>query len=134
MTIHLYGSLARTVSPGDVVDVSGIFLPTPYTGIRALRAGLLQDTYLEAQHVKQMKKGYNEMEMTDKIREDLEELRSEDNIYSKLAMRSVTLEPRLFPLTRHRADPFARFTSGPLAASHPRFTDTRTSRRRFFFC
>jgi len=87
MTIHLYGSLARTVSPGDVVDVSGIFLPTPYTGIRALRAGLLQDTYLEAQHVKQMKKGYNEMEMTDKIKEELEELRGEENIYSKLAMR-----------------------------------------------
>lgn len=87
MTIHLYGTLARTISPGDIVDISGIFLPTPYTGIRALRAGLLQDTFLEAQHVKQMKKSYNEMELTDKIREDLEQLRSEDNVYAKLAMR-----------------------------------------------
>lgn len=101
MTIHLYGSLTRTVSPGDVVDVSGIFLPTPYTGIRALRAGLLQDTYLEAQHVRQMKKSYNEMEVTDEIREKLEGLRAEENIYSKLAMRSA---PSLQPVLRSLAE------------------------------
>jgi hypothetical protein len=102
MTIHLYGNLTRSVSPGDVVDVSGIFLPTPYTGIRALRAGLLQDTFLEAQHVKQMKKSYNEMEMTDKIKADLENLQQEENLYHRLALRQVLLSPSLFsflPLT-----------------------------------
>jgi DNA replication licensing factor MCM7 len=31
--------------------LAGIFLPTPYTGFQAIRAGLTADTYLEAQHV-----------------------------------------------------------------------------------
>ncbi|KAK5275980.1 DNA replication licensing factor MCM7, partial [Exophiala xenobiotica] len=56
LTIHCNGSLARQLNPGDVVDIDGIFLPTPYTGFRAIRAGLLTDTYLEAQNITQHKK------------------------------------------------------------------------------
>ncbi|PMB68295.1 DNA replication licensing factor MCM7 [Beauveria bassiana] len=61
LTIHCYGSLVRRVNPGDVVDISGIFLPTPYTGFKAMKAGLLTDTYLEAHHIRQHKKAYSEM-------------------------------------------------------------------------
>ena len=67
MTIHLYGGLTRKVNPGDVIHVGGIFLPTPYTGFRAMRAGLLQDTYLEAQNIHQLKKQYSAMELTPEI-------------------------------------------------------------------
>jgi DNA replication licensing factor MCM7 len=42
------------------VEISGIFLPTPYTGFRAMRAGLVADTYLEAMSVTQTKKRYDE--------------------------------------------------------------------------
>jgi DNA replication licensing factor MCM7 len=31
------------VAPGDVVEMSGIFLPMPYFGFRAMRAGLVAD-------------------------------------------------------------------------------------------
>jgi hypothetical protein len=48
------------VGPGDVVSVSGIFLPVPYTGFRAMRAGLVADTFLEATSIRQMKKRYQE--------------------------------------------------------------------------
>lgn len=48
------------VAPGDVVEFSGIFLPIPYTGFRALRAGLVADTYLEAMSVTHFKKKYEE--------------------------------------------------------------------------
>lgn len=85
MTVHLYGGLTRKVNPGDVVNISGIFLPTPYTGFRAMRAGLLQDTYLEAQHVHQLKKQYAAMELTSEISEALTELRSDPHLYSRLA-------------------------------------------------
>ena len=44
------------VSPGDVVELSGIFLPIPYTGFRAMRAGLVADAYLEAMSVTYFKK------------------------------------------------------------------------------
>ncbi|GLT56872.1 hypothetical protein SLA2020_298870 [Shorea laevis] len=60
MTVHLRGELTRKVAPGDVVELSGIFLPVPYTGFRALRAGLVADTYLEAMSVTHFKKKYEE--------------------------------------------------------------------------
>lgn len=84
-TIHLYGPLTRSVNPGDVVHISGIFLPTPYTGFRALRAGLLQDTFLEAQHVHQLKKQYHAMEITPEIQAAVMGLQDDPNLYSRLA-------------------------------------------------
>lgn len=47
-------------APGDVVELSGIFLPIPYTGFKAMRAGLVADTYLEAMSVSHFKKKYEE--------------------------------------------------------------------------
>jgi hypothetical protein len=48
------------VAPGDVIELSGIFLPIPYTGFRAMRAGLVADTYLEAMSITHFKKKYEE--------------------------------------------------------------------------
>lgn len=53
-------SLVYQVAPGDVVELSGIFLPIPYTGFRAMRAGLVADTYLEAMSITHFKKKYEE--------------------------------------------------------------------------
>lgn len=85
MTIHLYGTLTRSVNPGDVVNISGIFLPTPYTGFRAIRAGLLQDTFLEAMHVHQLKKQYHAMELTPELEQAIHGLQEDQNLYSRLA-------------------------------------------------
>ncbi|KAJ8097837.1 MCM2/3/5 family-domain-containing protein [Lipomyces tetrasporus] len=85
LTIHLTGEVVRAVSPGDVVDIAGIFLPMPYTGFKALRAGLLTDTYLEAQYVYQHKKQYDAMERNAEMTFKIEELRRQGNVYDKLA-------------------------------------------------
>ncbi|BDA45892.1 probable DNA replication licensing factor MCM7 at N-terminal half [Coccomyxa sp. Obi] len=58
LVVHLRASLTRTRKPGDAVMVSGIFLPQPYTGFKAMRAGLLTTTFLEAMSVTQEKKSY----------------------------------------------------------------------------
>ena len=55
MSVHVFGNQTRLMNPGDIVHLGGIFLPTPYTGFKAIRAGLLTDTYLEAQYVMQHK-------------------------------------------------------------------------------
>lgn len=48
LMVHLRGSLTRSLKAGDSVTLSGIFLPEPYTGQRAmLRASLLTATYME---------------------------------------------------------------------------------------
>ena len=85
MNVHLYGRLTRQVSPGDIVQLGGIFLPLPYTGFRGIRAGLLTDTYLEAQSIHQLKKTYEAMEPTPEMEAELAELRSDPSLYHRLA-------------------------------------------------
>jgi len=85
MTIHVNGNLTRLMNPGDVVHLGGIFLPVPYTGFQAIRAGLLTDTYLEAHDVYQLKKQYTEMQMTPAIERKIAELQQDPALYDKLA-------------------------------------------------
>lgn len=87
----MYGAMCRQLTPGDVCNVSGIFLPMPYTGFRALKAGLLTDTYLETQHVYRLKKQYDQIELSDEDAEKVEQLQHDPNIYSNLA-RSIAPE------------------------------------------
>ncbi|CAO3686953.1 unnamed protein product [Umbelopsis vinacea] len=91
MSVHLYGELCRSLNPGDVCNIAGIFLPLPYTGFRAMRAGLLTDTYLEGQHIHRLKKQYDQMEMTPEIAAKIAELERDPDIYNKLA-RSIAPE------------------------------------------
>lgn len=91
MTVHVHGNLTRMMNPGDVVHLGGIFLPIPYTGFQAIRAGLLTDTYLETHHVHQLKKQYNEMEMTPEIERKITELLQDPSLYERLS-RSIAPE------------------------------------------
>ncbi|ANB13289.1 mini-chromosome maintenance complex protein 7 [Sugiyamaella lignohabitans] len=93
LSCHLNGELVRTVNPGDIVDIAGIFLPTPYTGFKAIRAGLLTDTYLEAQYVTQHKKQYDRQELDPQVLSKIERLRGEGNIYERLAQ---SIAPEIF--------------------------------------
>ena len=91
LTIHCHGTLTRQINPGDVVDVAGIFLPTPYTGFKAIRAGLLTDTYLEAQHVTQHKKAYEDLKVDDQTFRRIEKFKHSGRMYEYLS-RSIAPE------------------------------------------
>ncbi|KAK5133649.1 Mcm2-7 hexameric complex component [Meristemomyces frigidus] len=93
LTIHCHGALARQINPGDVVDIAGIFLPTPYTGFKAIKAGLLTDTYLEAQHVNQHKKAYESMVLAPTTVRRMEELEQSGQLYEYL---SRSIAPEIF--------------------------------------
>ncbi|POS85628.1 MCM-domain-containing protein, partial [Erysiphe pulchra] len=86
LTVLCHGSLVRKVSPGDVVDIAGIFLPTPYTGFKAIKAGLLTDTYLEAQYVIHHKKAYEDLAVDDRVFKRIDQYRASGHIYEYLAM------------------------------------------------
>lgn len=45
--MHLRGEVCRSLKPGDVVIMTGVFLPEPVQGFRAMRAGLLTTTYIQ---------------------------------------------------------------------------------------
>lgn len=91
LTVHCHGAQTRQLNPGDVVDIGGIFLPTPYTGFRAIRAGLLTDTYLEAQHITQHKKSYNEIGMDSRTLRKIDQHMKSGNMYEYLS-RSIAPE------------------------------------------
>ncbi|KAE9409787.1 minichromosome maintenance protein mcm7p [Gymnopus androsaceus JB14] len=85
MTVHVNGNITRLMNPGDVVHLGGIFLPIPYTGFQAIRAGLLTDTYLEVHHIHQEKKQYADMETTPEMQQTIDELKVDPSLYTKLA-------------------------------------------------
>lgn len=85
LTVMCYGSAVRQINPGDVVDISGIFLPTPYTGFKAMRAGLLTDTYVEAHHIVQHKKAYDEMVIDDRLLKRISAFSQSGAVYEMLA-------------------------------------------------
>lgn len=93
MTVHVNGNLTRLMNPGDVVHLGGIFLPIPYTGFQAIRAGLLTDTYLEAHHIQQLKKQYSEMEVTPAVERALAELMQDPALYNRL---SQSIAPEIY--------------------------------------
>ena len=91
LTVHCHGTLTRQINPGDVVDIAGIFLPKPYTGFRAIRAGLLTDTYLEAQHVNQHKKAYDDLVVDARTFRRIEQYKNSGHMYEYLS-RSIAPE------------------------------------------
>ena len=91
MTVHLCEDLVRSLNPGDSVTLSGIFMPVPFTGFKAIRAGLITDTYLLAHHVEKLKKSYSQMVMTPEIQKEIEALSMDRDVYTKLA-RSIAPE------------------------------------------
>ncbi|KAG6877575.1 hypothetical protein C0992_009658 [Termitomyces sp. T32_za158] len=85
MTVHVHGPLTRQMNPGDVLHLGGVFLPIPYSGFQAIRAGLLTDTYLEVHHIHQLKKQYDEMELTPEIERAIAELTRDPSLFNRLA-------------------------------------------------
>ena len=95
MTVHLSGELTRICSAGDTIEVSGIFMPVPHAGFRALKAGLVVDTYLEAMHVEKQKKSYLDFTPTAETARRIEELLEEVFLFSHSTHFSHMSEPIL---------------------------------------
>jgi len=93
MTVHLTGELTRACGPGDEVLLSGIYLPTPYTGYKAIKAGLTADTFLEATSVRRAKERYQDFHISPEQRAQIEECATEPGTYAKLA---ASIAPEIF--------------------------------------
>ena len=112
LKVHLSGDLTRSVKPGDAVTISGIFLPEPYTGFRAMRAGLVTNTFLEAQAVALDKKSYADIHMTSEQR-------------AAIAVRLLTLH--YGTAVTHGCQPVVPLTAAAGAVSYRTVLYTRTA-------
>lgn len=95
LTIHIMGELTRRCFPGDIITVHGIFLPTTNHGFKAIKSGLVADTYLLAMSIIQFKEKYSDytppQEIEYKIRDFIEN--ETGDRYTKLAM---SIAPEIF--------------------------------------
>lgn len=94
-TIRVYGTLTRTMKPGDLVTVSGVFLVSPYRGFRAIKAGLTTDTYIHATHVASSKKSYAlaVAETDEKTLTDIEDASKDPRVFENLA---ASIAPEIY--------------------------------------
>ena len=62
LTVHCRGELTRIASPGNEVTIDGVFLPQRVAegGYRAMKAGLVTTTFVEAQNIIIHKKSYDD--------------------------------------------------------------------------
>lgn len=93
INVKLHGENTRTCTSGDVVKISGIFLPMPFTGFRAMKSGYLADTFLEASNVTQTKKSYADEYVDEETKLELEELKKDPAVYDRLAK---SIAPEIF--------------------------------------
>ena len=52
-------------SPGDIVNITGIYLPSPYSGFAAMSAGLTHDTHIEAYKITKDRVNYKEFMLSE---------------------------------------------------------------------
>ena len=95
MTVTCTGELTRQVKPGSEVVLGSIFLPTPFTGFQALKAGNTTDTYLDAQSIEVLKRTENVAKNFDpETEKSILEL-AENDAYGAL---SRSIAPEIFGL------------------------------------
>jgi len=92
ITAYCMGETTRQCSCGDKVTITGVWLPIPYVGFRAMRAGLTANTYLSAMKVQKEKKGYTvDVQDPKLLREVNAANKNDENLYENLA-RSIAPE------------------------------------------
>jgi DNA replication licensing factor MCM7 len=94
--VNLLGDLCRRLAPGDHVILSCVYMPRPYTGFKAVRAGLLTDTYLLACGIDQIKLRYSDAlraPISDSDMSIIESLNQDPRGYEKIAS---AIAPEIF--------------------------------------
>lgn len=73
--INARGELTRRCTPGDIVTVTGVYMPQPNFGFRA--PGLFQDTFLEAYCIVKDKVNFRDTYLTDEKMERVMDVRGQ---------------------------------------------------------
>ncbi len=80
------GENTRRVSPGDIVHLDGVFLPSPFQGYQAMSAGLITDTYMNVMRLKRQLKSYSEYKLTPQLLAQVDVASRSADAYTRLAM------------------------------------------------
>ena len=87
LNLQAKGHMVRKCTPGDIIQVTGIHMPTPYSGFKGMRAGLIHDTYIECFDIIKEKKTYRELKIPEYLEREIAEEKSKhkNEMYERLA-------------------------------------------------
>lgn len=88
LKIQAKGLMVNQCTPGDIIQVTGIHMPSPFSGFKGMRSGLIHETYIDCFQINKQKKTYKELHVTEDLLREIREEREKhgDNIYEKLAL------------------------------------------------
>eukprot|EP00124_Ichthyophonus_hoferi_P000472 Ihof_evm2s18 gene=Ihof_evmTU2s18 len=93
MSIYARGNATRQANPGDIVEITGIYLPKIEVGFKALRQGLLASTYIDAYMIKKEKTTSAGDAGAPQIMAEVQRLRTDPDAYHML---SQSIAPEIF--------------------------------------
>lgn len=91
MKIFAFGNATRQCTPGDLITITGPLLTMPYMGFRAVTAGLVHDTHVEAFKIIREKKSYKDTSLSAEMVERIHNERQGQDMYTRLS-RSIAPE------------------------------------------
>ena len=97
MAVIARGPVTRQCSPGDIVHVTGVFMPSPFHGFKARAAGLTHDTHIEAYKIVKSKENYKELMLSEEMMAGVNEIKSQSEDENHLFKRlSESICPEIF--------------------------------------
>ena len=69
-----FGESCRKCSPGDLITIEGVYLPSMINDSRVYKSRLVHDTYIESFKITKEKKSYKETEMTNDMFDKLKKI------------------------------------------------------------
>ena len=90
MKIVARGPITRQCSPGDKVTITGVYMPSPSSGFRAMKQGLIHDTHIEAYKITKDKQNFREYMLSDEMMTQVREVKNqcgneEATLFTRLA-------------------------------------------------
>jgi DNA replication licensing factor MCM7 len=99
MKVVAKGVNTKRCGPGDIVTVTGVYMPAPFQGFAAMRAGLAHDTFLEAYNITKDKQNFKESFLSEENLEKVQDIRdsceSDYQLYTRLA---ASICPEIFAM------------------------------------
>jgi DNA replication licensing factor MCM7 len=95
LNLQAKGYMVGKCSPGDIIQCTGIHMPTPYTGFKGMRAGLIHDTFIEVYDIQKEKKTYKEIKISEEMEAKVakEKTLYKNEMYDRLAK---SIGPEIF--------------------------------------
>jgi len=85
INIYARGDVTRACTPGDHVNVTGIYLPLKKEGFNAMMSGLVSETFVEAHNIVKLNKAEDEVVEEEELSQEELKALAEDDFYNKLA-------------------------------------------------